>query len=252
MSRTRWIATLAAVVAAAVVLAAPAAADKVVTLKSHTDAMAMMGQKTPAKDEVYKYWFGTDAVRYDAGNLSTVVNFGAKNLIYIQHDTKIFSVIDLPVDFKKLVPPEMAPMMEQMSGMMNASASVAETGKSGSYGGYDCKFYKVDISMAMMSTTMNTCVTKALPFDFSRYRELVEAQAEMFPNTKWMKELAKLEGFPVRSETTTTMMGKSFGSWQEVESVDDLAAPAGNYGPPAGYTEQDFNPLGAAGSRGGH
>lgn len=244
MSRTRWIALLAAVA-----LAAPAAADKVITLKSHTDAMAMMGQKTPAKDETYKYWFGTDAVRYDAGAVSTIVNFGAKQLIQIQHEEKVYSVIELPVDFKKLVPPEMAPMMEKMTEMMNATASVTETGKSGSYGGYDCKFYKVDISMAMMTTTMNTCVTKDIPFDFSKYRELVEAQAEMFPNTKWMKELTKLEGFPVRSETTTTMMGKSFGSWQELQSVDDMAAPAGTYAAPAGYKENEFNPM-AAGGRG--
>jgi len=245
MSRTRWIAVLAAVA-----LTAPAAADKLVTIKSHTDAVEMMGQKTPAKDEVHKYWFGGDAVRYDAGDMSTIVNFGEKKLVYVQHGAKTYSVIDLPIDFKKLVPPEMAPMMEQMAGMMQGNASVTETGKSGSYAGYDCKVYKVDISMAMMTTSMNSCVTKALPIDFSRYRELVEAQSEMFPSMKWMKELTKLEGFPVRSDTTTTMMGKTFGSWQEIQSVEDASAPAGTYGVPAGYTEQPFNPMGAAGGRG--
>jgi len=247
MTRARWIAVLAAVA-----LAAPAAADKVITLKSHTDAMQMMGQKTPAKDEVHKYWFGKDAIRYDAGDLSTIIDFGAKKLLYVRHDEKSYSTIDLPIDFKKLVPPEMAPMMEQMAGMMQGKASVEPTGKSGSYGGYDCNFYKVDISMAMMTTTMNSCVTKAVPVDFSRYRELVEAQSEMFPSMQWMKELTKLEGFPVRSETTTTMMGKSFGSWQEIQSVEDAAAPAGNYAAPAGYSEKEFNPMGAAGGRRGH
>ena len=244
MHRTRWIAALAVVA-----LAAPAAADKVITLKSHTDAMQMMGQSTPAKDEVHKYWFGKDTIRYDAGDLSTVINFGASKLFYIRHDEKTFSTIDLPIDFKKLVPPEMAPMMEQMSSMMQAKATVEPTGKSGSYAGYDCKFYKVDISMAMMTTSMNSCVTKTLPVDFTRYRELVEAQAEMFPNMQWMKELTKLEGFPVHSDTTTTMMGKSFGSSQELQSVEDATPPAGNYAPPAGYSEKEFNPKGAAGGR---
>ncbi len=239
--RTATALTLAALVAA------PAAADRVVTIKSHTDAIAMMGQKTPATDETHKYWFGDDAVRYDAGDLSTVVRFDQKKLFWINHPEKQYSSIDLPIDFKKLVPPEMAPMMEQMAGMMSASAQVSETGKTGSYGGFDCTFYKVDISMAMMSTSMNTCVTKKLPIDYSRYQELVASQSEMFPNMKWMKELAKLEGFPVRSESTTTMMGKSFGSWQEIVSSEEVSAPAGTYGPPAGYREQPFNPMAGAG-----
>jgi len=247
MPATRWIAAVAALA-----LAAPAFADKVITVKSHTDAVQMMGKGTPAKDEVHKYWFGGSAIRYDAGDLTTIVDLDAKKLFYVQHDSKTYSAIDLPIDFKKLVPPEMAPMMEQMSTMMNASAKVADTGEKGSYAGFSCEKYKIDISMAMMNMTMNSCVTKSVPVDFSRYKELVQAQSEMFPSMGWMKELTKLEGFPVRSDTTTTMMGKTFGSWQEMQSVDDVPAPAGTYAPPSGYTEKEFNPMGQGGPRGRH
>jgi hypothetical protein len=66
----------------------------------------------------------------------------------------------------------------------------------------------------------------------------------MMPNGSWMKEMVdKLEGFPVRSESTTTMMGKSFKSWQELESVDEKSAPAGFYAPPVGYKEVKFDPM---------
>ncbi len=226
--------------------AAPATADRVLTLKSHTDAMSMMGQEVPAKTETHTYWFSDRALRYDAGDFSYVADFDGKKMVWINHPDKSYSTMDMPIDFKKIVPPEMAPMMEQMMGVMSSTAKVVDTGRSASYGGFDCSVYKVDISMAMMSSSMEVCVSKALPVDYSRYRELVESQANMFPNSKWMSELAKIDGFPVRNDTTTTMMGKSFKSWQEIVSSEDRPAPAGTYAPPAGYQEKKFDPMSAA------
>ena len=81
---------------------AHAAADRLLTLKSHTDAMEMMGQKTPAQDENYLYWFGGDAIRHDTGKVSTILRFDRKQMIWINHDDKTYSVIDLPIDFRKL------------------------------------------------------------------------------------------------------------------------------------------------------
>lgn len=243
MSLYRWIAPLLALA-----LAAPAAADRVVTLKSHTDAMSMMGQSVPARDEIYTYWFGDHAVRYDAGDFSTVIDFAARKLTWIAHPDKTYSVLDLPIDFRKLLPPEAAPMMEQMMAAMSPTVKIAPTGQTGSYGGFDCKVYDVDLTMAMMTIDQKSCLSKAMPVDYSRYREFVESQAQLFPNMKWMNEMAKLEGFPVRTETTTTMMGKSFVSWQEVISSEEKAAPTGTYAPPAGYKQQAFDPMKPPGS----
>ena len=62
MTSRPWIAALALAGGAALLVATPAAADRLITMKSHTDAMEMMGQKTPAQDENYLYWFGGDAI----------------------------------------------------------------------------------------------------------------------------------------------------------------------------------------------
>jgi len=230
--------------AAALLLAGPASADKVLTLRSHTDAMKMMGQTTPAQDIDQLYWFGDDAVRFDAGNLSTVIQISAKKLIYMDHDKKTYSVLDLPVDFKKLVPPEMAPMMEQMTKMMAASVQVTPEDRRGEFAGVACKYSKVDVSMGMMQMSMDMCMADALDIDFGRFDSLRRAQAEMLPNSGWMKDLsAKLTGFPVRTDSTTVVMGKEVKSSQELVSIDDRAAPEGFYGTPAGYSLVDYNPM---------
>lgn len=223
----------------------PAAADTVLTIRNHSDEVVMMGQKTPAQDNQFKYWFADDATRYDMGeDTSIIMNLGDKKLFVVNHLEKSFSTIELPFDFKSLVGPEAAPMMEQMMKMMAATVTVTPTDKTGEYGGYSCKYSKVAISMAMMQMNMDQCLTDRMPIDYARYKALATAQAEMVPNGSWMKELAdKLQGFPVRTESTMTMMGKSFKSWQELESVAEQSAPGGFYAPPAGYKEIKFDPM---------
>jgi len=243
---TQSAARLAAGLAVLAVLAfgAPAPADQVVTLLSHTDEISIMGQKTPAQDIRQEYWFGAEALRFDSGDTSVVIQPTAKKLYFANHADKSYSAMDLPLDFKQLVPPEMAPMMEQMMGMMTATVQVTPTDRTGKFGGYSCKYSTVDVSMAMMKLSMDTCTTEDLPIDYSRYRSLYLSQAEMMPNIGWMREMAeKLTGFPIRQDTTTTMMGKPVKSWQELQSVEERAAPAGFYGPPAGYREVEFNPM---------
>jgi hypothetical protein len=161
----------------------------------------------------------------------------------IDHAEKTVSPIDLPISFKSLVGPEMAPMVDQMMSMMKATTTITPTDRTGEFAGFPCKHYKVDISMSMMQMSMDQCLTQSLPIDYSRYKELLSMQAEMAMNNEWMKELMRLEGFPVRSESTSTMMGKSFGSWTELKAVEDKTPPAGLYEPPAGYKEVRFDPM---------
>ena len=235
---------LPALLALAALVAAPALADKVIVQLQHTDAMTIMGQTTPAEDTTQEFWFGDSAMRFDDDDITIINRLDKKKLYFVNNAEKTYSAIDLPIDFNKLVGPEMAPMMEQMAAMMGGSAKVTPTDKAGSFAGFDCKFSRADVDMSMMKMTMDMCLSEKLPVDYRRYQSMVESRAELLPSTKWMKELAKLQGFPVRSDSTTTVMGKSFKSYQELVSSEEKAAPAGTYEPPAGYTEKAFDPMG--------
>ncbi|HSM13534.1 MAG TPA: DUF4412 domain-containing protein [Thermoanaerobaculia bacterium] len=237
MKTIRPLACLALLLAAAL----PAGADTVLKIANHVDEMTMMGQTTPAQDTTYEYWFGDDAIRYDMDTTSIVIRVDEKLAYFINHEEKQYSEMKLPIDFDQMVGPEMAQMMQQM---MSGSTKVTPLGNEGSYGGHACDFYQVDLTMGMMQSAMKLCLADDLPVDYAKFKELMVAQSEMAPSQEWMKELSKLEGFPVRSETQTTVMGKTFGSWQELEGVEKKDAPAGHYGPPAGYKNVEFNPMG--------
>jgi hypothetical protein len=233
-------------VLALVLLAAPVLADTVVTLKNHADEMSFMGQTTPAQDNVHTYWFGADATRYDMGDNSVIANLEAKKLYIVNHLEKTYSTIDLPFSFKNLVSPEMAPMMDQMMQMMSPKVTITQSDRTGSFGGYSCKYAQMTMSMAMMQMTSDMCLSEQVPIDYARYKELYEMRGELMPNASWMKEMAeKLKGFPVRSDSTMTMMNSSFKSWQELESVEQKSAPDGLYAPPADYKEIKYDPMAA-------
>ena len=247
MTRSKWLAGFSL----CALLAAPASADKVVTVLQHTDEMSMMGRITPAQDVTQEFWYGSDGLRMDSGDTTTVMRLDRKKLYIVNHEEKNYSALDIPIDFKQLVGPEMAPMMDQMMKMMAATVTVTPTDRTGEFAGFACKFVKIDISMSMMKMAMDQCVSETMPIDYSRYKSLLEAQGELAANAAWIKELAdKVSGFPVRSETTTTMMGKSFKSWQELKSVEDRTPVPGFYEPPAGYQEIKFDPMAAAASQG--
>ncbi len=230
--------------AASLLAIAPLRADTVLTLHNHSDEVTMMGHTTPAQDVTHEYWFGDQGTRYDAGATTVIMRVDQKKIYFVNNEQKTYSALDLPVNFKDLVSPQMAPMMEQMSKMMQATTKVTPTDRKGSFAGFDCKYSHVDISMGMMQMGMDECLSQKLPIDYARYKSLAESQAEMLPSTQWMKDLAEqLKGFPVHTDVTTSMMGKSFKSWNELQKVEKKAAPAGFYDPPAGYKEVKYDPM---------
>ncbi|QQR73357.1 MAG: DUF4412 domain-containing protein [Holophagales bacterium] len=239
--------------AVAALVAAPALADKVVVMLQHTDAMSIMGQTTPAQDTTQESWFGDGAVRFDGGDTTIITRFDRKKLYFVNNGEKTYSSIDLPIDFKALVGPEMAPMMEQMAKMMAASVVVTPSDKTGKFAGIACQYKNIEISMGMMKMSILGCYSDSVGIDYGRYREFAAAQADLMPNSGWMKELAdKVRGYPVQTETTTAMMGKEFKSWQELKAVEDRTPPPGHYDPPAGYREVKYDPMAQAARKGKH
>jgi hypothetical protein len=241
MTRFQWLAAFAV----GLVAAAPASADKLLTIHSHSDAMTMMGHTTPAKDVDQHSWYGADRIRFDTGGSVIIMRLDQNKFYIVNDDKKTYSALDLPLDIKKLVPPEMAPMMEKMMGMMQFKVDVIPGDKTGSYAGFACKFFQVDMSTAMgMKVSSQECISQDVPIDLKGYQKLIANQSEMFPNSSWMKEVGeKLKGFPVHTDTVTTMMGKSFNSWTELKSVQDETPPPGTYDPPPGYKLVEYNAM---------
>ena len=235
--------------AVAAVLAAPVLADSVITMKSHSDPI--MGQ--PARDETTTTWVGKDRMARLGGDTSFIIRSDLKKLYIIDPVAKTYSELDLPVDMTKYFPPEMQAQIGAMMQQMKMTAKITPTAEARKIGAWNTKLYKAEIANAMgMKLDIDMWVSKDLGIDATAYRDLANSlQGLQLGFEDVAKEMAKIDGISVLTETTMSIMGNTMKSREEVVSAETKAAPAGTYDVPPGLTKETFNPMKGAQKAGG-
>ena len=224
-------------------LAAAASADVYIKTKSHTDAMSIMGQTTPAQDSIMEMWLGDSMFAMSGTGLSGIIDL-KKNVIYlIIPESKAYVESPLPLDMSKLMPPEMAAMM---GGGMKATVTVKPNGQTKTVGSWPCSGYDVDMAMTMMMMTINMKMSiwasEKVPFNVADYMEKFagpQMSMTMQLDAAGIAEMKKIKGFPILTETSGEIMGATMKSVQEVIEITKKAPPAGAYTVPAGFKKQD-------------
>ncbi len=219
-------------------------ADTLLTFKSHSDAFEVMGQKQEAKDSEVKMWIGDNRVRRDDGDATVILRLDENKMYMVDHASKTYSILDLPIDFKKLMPEGGEQMMEQMSQMMKMDVTITPTDEKKTVGKWDASKVQVGLSNSMgMKVDTTMWVSKAVGVDPRIYTKMASSLASLQPGAMdWVKKMEQIDGFPVLQESTVTMMGTSFKTREELVSVDK-AATGGSYDPPAGYAKKAFDPM---------
>ena len=221
------------------VLSAFAGADVYVKSKSHTDAFSVMGQNQPAKDETIEQWIGDDKFAHIGTDMSSIVDL-KKNMMYIiTHQDKSYVEAELPLDFTKLLPKEMAQMM---GGMMKMTVTVTPNNQTKTVGQWKCSGYDVSIQMMMMPIKMAVWASTDVPIDMSKFSDIygnvIKAQLRL--DDAAMEEMKKIKGYWIATETTAEMMGAKMRSTTEVVEMTKKNPPAGVYSVPEGYTKKEF------------
>lgn len=210
-------------------------ADVYVKMKTHSDAMSIMGQTTPAQDGTTEQWIGEDKFA-SLGDQSFIIDL-KKNLGYIINaKAKTYVETPLPLDMSKLLPPEAA----AFAGMMKMSATVAPTTETKKIGSWTCTGYDVNLSMPMFAMKMKVWAATDVPFDVNAFNAKIWAnlvKGQMMMDDASIKEMAKIKGFQIATETTGDVMGAKMRSTTEVVEIAKKDAPANVYSVPAGFTK---------------
>ena len=220
-------------------IASFASADIYIKSKVHSDPVSFMGQNQPAKDSVSEQWMGTDKFATLSDQNASVIDL-SKNVMYIiNHKAKTYIEAKLPFDFASLMPPQMAQMMQ---GMMKMTVTVSPTGGKKTIGSWACDEYDVTMNMMMMPMKMKVYATTNVPFDLAAYMTKVYGtmlKSQFRLDDASVKEMMKVKGFWIASETSMEMMGANMRTTNEVVEISQKTPPAGVYGVPAGYAKQD-------------
>ena len=213
-------------------------ADVYIKQKMHTDAINMMGQSQPAVDDFSEIWFTENKMAMHSPGTSIIVDMAKKVVFMVNIEGKTYVEMEIPVDFSKYIPEEAAQMAQMM---LNTSVTVQPTGETMTINNWKCEGYDVNIDMMMMQMKTKVWASKDVPFD---WKELMDKYLEyskvmMRLNDQSIQEMAKIDGFQIKSETSMNMMGSDIKSYQEVVEISQKAAPAGAYAVPEGFTKQD-------------
>ena len=228
------------------ILALPlaAGADTLYTMKSHTDAIKMGSQSQPAKDGTVKVWAAGDRLRRDDGNQTMIFRLDQTRLYMVDHEDKTYSEVPLPIDLRKMMPKGSEAMADQIAAGMKVTVQVAPRDETKKINQWNARRYDMTVQSAMgmkIATTM--WVSKDIE-GFARFNKMSGAMASLQPGSgEWVKQLEKIDGFPVLTESQVDALGAKFGTREELVSVETKAAPAGIYDPPAGYKAQQYNPI---------
>jgi uncharacterized protein DUF4412 len=219
------------------------ASDLVITKEKHSDAVKVMGQDRPAKDTKEVVWIGKDRMRVEEGDKVTIVRTDLKKLYILDTKAKTRTSLDLPLDLKKYIPADTAPMMEQMMSQMKVT--VTPTTETKKIKDWNATKYTMAVTLPMGGTaTQEMWVTKDVGGDRAGWQDMFAALMSASPFSAAMAaEMKKVDGLPVLSERTQTMMGSEMKSREAVLSVEQKEAAADFYDAPKDFTDKPFDPM---------
>jgi hypothetical protein len=220
--------------------AGAAAADIKIVKLTHRDGFTMMGQTQPPSDMEQTTWIGTDRMHMDQGDTATIVRADIGKLIVVNHTDETYSILDLPIDLEKLLPPEMA---KGFLAMMTFEVTVTPTDEYKTIGDWKVRLYNMTMTSKMMSTEATMWATTDIDLDHEAFHRLYTEMVSLQPGmADAAKEMRQIKGIVVEQETVMTMMGNTtVKSSDTTVSIEELEPPTGIYEPPADYTEEPFD-----------
>ncbi len=222
---------LAAALLLPLALAGAAGADTLLVLKAHQDAGVVAGQQQEARDSMVEVWIGADRISRDDDQSKLVM--GRDELLIVNHGERSYTVLELPVDFKKLIPPGMEAEVEKWK--LEAKVTPGEERRK--IGDWNTRRYTIEVTNPMaLAVRTEMWTTTELEIDLEAYHRFARQMLALQPGTAELaSEMAKVEGFPVLQETTVDIGGGTVTTREELVSVEEKAPPADAYGVPEGY-----------------
>jgi len=211
-------------------------ADVYIKTKTHTDAMSVMGQNTPASDAISEAWIGDKAFATITPEQTIIIDLGNNKAYMVNPKSKTYVETDLPLDFAKILPPQAA----AMAGMLKMTATVTPTTETKKIGTWNCTGYDVNLTIMGMAMKMRSWVSADVPFDYADFNARFLAnmlKGQMRLDDASAKEFAKMKGYQIASDMTGDIMGAKMHTATEVMEITKKAPPAGVYTYPAGFTK---------------
>jgi hypothetical protein len=220
-------------------------ADMFIKQKQHTDGYTIAGNNVEETNEVINVWIGEKGLRSDGEGQSILVRNDTKNVYIIDHTQKEYTTVPFSQFDSISDAITTSGLPDFVTNMIKMTATVTPTSETKKIGNYNCKKYLQTIKNAAMSIETVLWVTKDIKVDVELYKKYLTSMLAATPAMRQLlgdisKEIAKIDGVYVLSNTVTNTMGNEIKSSAEVLEVKEGTAPAGTYDLPAKYKEVTY------------
>lgn len=226
---------------------AAAAGDHLLTFRRDADSFVNPnGRSTGGKNQKVTVWIGADRARRDDGRGAAIVRLDLGRLCLIDHESKTYTMLEVGKEgggyavktrHRAFEPPK---ELQELSRLQSAVTASDATRKVGSW---NASLHKVSVTNKMSGgADFDWWTSSELKLDDRPYRTLLVLLAGIVPQAvdgDWLRTIVELPGFPVLFQRSQKLPDTVAKTTQELTSVEEKAAPAGTYDPPAGYAAVD-------------
>jgi hypothetical protein len=222
--------------------------------KRHTDETKVMGKTQPAKDEITITWLGKDRARMDHDqDKSTIILLDKNVIISLDHTKMTYTEMQIgaweksieesvnkqaKTDEDKEGAKKALGFLKGLKSLVKFETKVTETNETKRIKDWNCRKYILKANMPMVKTTSEIWATEDIRVDVNLYRKISNAMLAGMPGMQEsLKEMEKIKGVMVYSESSGSAMGADVKSTEELLEISDKSAPAGAYEIPKGYVK---------------
>ena len=223
--------------------------------KRHTDETKVMGKTQPATDEIMITWLGKDRARMDHDqDKSTIILLDKNVIISLDHTKMTYAEMQIgeweksieeavnkeaKTDEDKEGAKKALGFLKGLKSLVKFETKVTETKETKKIKDWNCRKYILKSNMPMVKLTSEIWATEDIRVDFNLYRKISNAMLAGMPGMQEsLKEMEKIKGVMVYSESSGSAMGADVKSTEELLEIADKAAPAGIYEIPKGYVKE--------------
>ena len=184
---------------------------------------------------IQETWLGKGRMASTSTSGKFIMDIAKKKVIMLNPTSKTYVETDLPLDMSKIMPEQMAAMMQGM--MSSVEVSLNPNGQTKKIGNWNTKGYDFNIKMMGMEMKMTMWASNEVPFDWKEYLGIYSEMYKVTMNMgeKFVNEFKKLEGYPLATEMN--MMGMNITT--TTVEISQKTPDPGVYSVPAGYTKKD-------------
>lgn len=212
-------------------------ADTYIKVKTHTDSYYYNGIVYPAEDSVCEIWIGDKKMSLITSNRTSIVDLNSNQMFIINPNDGTYVETELPLDVEEVA--------SKRSLSYPRSGTVNRLDTSKTIENWNCKSYFINSytlvrNSRLWDTDTEIWVTEEVPFNLNDFQEM-NINIEMLEvlDEKYLKELKKIKGFCIFSESKLYIDGFSVKSYRKVIEMTEKNPPPRVYTVPSDFAKKD-------------